>query len=261
MDALAASYAQAGYRPGRADAGQPAGLLPALAGAERARRSVVPLNPDLRPAELDYLVAHSGWPTPSWRPAARATLRSAAARHAALAGVVPESPAASRARRPAPRRRTDRPRTECALLYTSGTTGKPKGCVLSNDYFLARRPMVSRAGGLARSARAPSGCITPLPMVHMNAMAFSTMRHDDERRLHRPARPFPSATWWDSVRESGPPSSHYLGVMPSMLLARAAGRDRPRITPSVSASAPAWTARITRCSRSGSASRCSKPGR
>ena len=26
--------------------------------------------------------------------------------------------------------------SECALLYTSGTTGQPKGCVLTNDYFL-----------------------------------------------------------------------------------------------------------------------------
>ena len=31
---------------------------------------------------------------------------------------------------------------EAALLYTSGTTGSPKGCILTNTYFLEMRPLV-----------------------------------------------------------------------------------------------------------------------
>ena len=47
--------------------------------------------------------------------------------------------------------------TECALLYTSGTTGKPKGCLLSNFYFLNVGQRYLDEGGLcavrpARSA-------------------------------------------------------------------------------------------------------------
>ena len=83
--------------------------------------------------------------------------------------------AASRRTRAAGRPTPDRD-TECALLYTSGTTGRPKGCMLSNAYFLARRRVVRRLGDAVLGAAAiASGCITPLPLNHMNAMAFSTM--------------------------------------------------------------------------------------
>ena len=38
----------------------------------------------------------------------------------------------------------------CALLFTSGTTAKPKCCVLSNDYFLRIARLVRHAGRRGR---------------------------------------------------------------------------------------------------------------
>ena len=132
--------------------------------------SVVPLNPDLRQPELAYLIRHSG-----------ICLAVAAARHvrklheaASGCAVVTEDAAIP----PAPsqaRDETPGPSTECALLYTSGTTGKPKGCVLSNDYFLRCGRWYTEIGGLCALRPGEDRLITPLPMIHMNAMAYSTL--------------------------------------------------------------------------------------
>ena len=64
---------------------------------------------------------------------------------------------------------------EAALLYTSGTTGNPKGCVLPNTYFLLAGEWYRNAGGLAQLQEAGERMITPLPVFHMNAMAYSFM--------------------------------------------------------------------------------------
>ncbi|MDU0814769.1 AMP-binding protein, partial [Bacillus siamensis] len=65
--------------------------------------------------------------------------------------------------------------SQCALLYTSGTTGQPKGCVLTNTYFLYSGDWYRDVGGLIDLGRDGERMITPLPLFHMNAMAVSVM--------------------------------------------------------------------------------------
>src|SRR6185369_13705061 len=67
------------------------------------------------------------------------------------------------------------PNLECALLYTSGTTGRPKGCRLSNAYFLRAGEWYAGLSGVCSVRRGKERIITPLPLNHVNAMAFSTM--------------------------------------------------------------------------------------
>jgi acyl-CoA synthetase (AMP-forming)/AMP-acid ligase II len=217
---LRAAYAASGYgrghRVGLMLENRPAFFLHWLA-LNALGVSVVPLNPELRPAECDYLVRHS-----------EIVLAVAALPHvAALRAVAPDLAVIDEATAPpvAPRARPDTA-TECALLYTSGTTGRPKGCVLSNDYFLRAGAWYARAGGLC-ALHDGDRLITPLPLTHMNAMAYSSMAMIVTGGCIVQLDRFHPRSWWDAVRESRATIVHYLGVMPSMLLnATPDARDR-----------------------------------
>jgi acyl-CoA synthetase (AMP-forming)/AMP-acid ligase II len=178
--------------------------------------SVVPLNPELRDAELDYLIAHSELrlavvaPTHCERLQRRAALGAFAV---ALPGDALLPPAPFPARAGAPDNAT-----ECALLYTSGTTGKPKGCMLSNEYFVRCGRWYAELDGLCTLQNGVERLITPLPMVHVNAMAFSTLAMVLKGGCIIPLDRFHPRSWWQSVRESCATILHSLGVMPTMLL-------------------------------------------
>ncbi|HKW82529.1 MAG TPA: AMP-binding protein, partial [Burkholderiaceae bacterium] len=118
-------------------------------------------------------------------------------------------------------------RSECALLYTSGTTGRPKGCILTNRYFLHAGAWYAGIGGLAQLRAGEERMLTPLPLVHMNAMAYSTLAMVQTGGCLIALDRFHPGSWWASVRESRATVVHYLGVMPAMLMkAPAAASDR-----------------------------------
>jgi acyl-CoA synthetase (AMP-forming)/AMP-acid ligase II len=220
IDRLQASYAEAGYghghRVGLMLENRPAFFLHWLA-LNALGVSVVPLNPDLRPAECEYLIRHS-----------EIVLAVAAPRHlAALRAIAPDMPVIDDSTKPLPAPRPPGGTgTECALLYTSGTTGKPKGCVLSNDYYLRAGSWYAAAGGLC-ALQPGDRLLTPLPLTHMNAMAYSTMAMIVTGGCIVQLDRFHPRTWWNAVRESRASIVHYLGVMPSMLLGAASDpRDR-----------------------------------
>jgi acyl-CoA synthetase (AMP-forming)/AMP-acid ligase II len=61
--------------------------------------------------------------------------------------------------------------------------------------------------------------LTPLPMMHMNALAYSTMCMILSGGCLVLLDRFHPNTWWESVRQSRATIVHYLGVMPAILLA------------------------------------------
>ena len=182
--------------------------------------SIVPINPDYRHEELAYLLSHSEAVLAVTLPHRKADLERAAAtierpvpvvEADTVAAGVPEVPPTPPVSLP-PRQR------EAGLLYTSGTTGRPKGCILSNDYFLLLADWYMSEGGYVRFEPGRTRILTPLPMFHMNALCCSSMAMIASAGCIIQLDRFHPKSWWRDVAESGATIVHYLGVMPAILL-------------------------------------------
>jgi len=90
--------------------------------------------------------------------------------------------------------------------------------MLSNRYFLHAGQWYANVGGLAALRPGQERMLTPLPLVHMNAMAYSAMAMLLTGGCLILLDRFHPTTWWRSVRQSQATVVHYLGVMPAMLM-------------------------------------------
>ena len=160
--------------------------------------SIVPLNPDYRQAERDYILSHSEAGVVVTRDLLQGEFDPPAAAAPTGSG-------------------------ECALLYTSGTTGKPKGCLLGNFYFLEVGRRYIEDGDLCAVREGEERLITPLPLFHMNALAVSTTAMILCGGCVIQLDCFHPRSWWQDVARFDATIVHYLGVMPAILLAAPEG--------------------------------------
>ncbi|MDX2156728.1 MAG: AMP-binding protein [Hyphomicrobiaceae bacterium] len=231
---LAEDYASAGYGLGHRVAmlleNRPEHVLHRLA-LNSIGASCVPINPDYRAAETAYLLEHS-------EPALVLTIGSRQAQiEAALAesrhrpavwlpetGLsLPRACVAATSTRP-------EPATEAQILYTSGTTGRPKGCILSHGYEVSLGDWYAKLGGMAALRPGKDRIYNPLPLYHLNAGVVSLLGAVAAGCCQVQTDRFNPTRWWPEVKATRATIVHYLGIVAPMLLNQpVSGGDRDHV--------------------------------
>ncbi|QRG07348.1 AMP-binding protein [Xanthobacter dioxanivorans] len=224
VGALREAYGRAGFGHGHRVAmlldNRPEHLLHKLALAGLGI-CCVPVNPDYRPNELAYLIDHAEVDLAIVAPERREQLDAGLAVATAKPPVVPFDalellPAPARPRRADPVTGA----SAASILYTSGTTGRPKGCILSHGYELEAGAWYATRGQLARVSPDGERIYNPLPLYHVNSSVLSFFCAMLTGGCQIQSDRFHPDRWWTEVRETRATIVHYLGVVVPMLLAR-----------------------------------------
>ncbi len=104
------------------------------------------------------------------------------------------------------------------IVYTSGTTSRPKGCVISNESCLEAGRSYVEAGGLLSLVSERERLYVPLPTFHMNATVLALNAMLRQRGCLICTDRFRASTWWREIRETRATGVHYLGLIPPVLL-------------------------------------------
>ena len=216
-------YAEAGYGPGHRVAimfeQRPEFIFHHFA-LNALGCSTVPMSPDHRPEELTYQLEHSEACLALSIPERIADVRAAAGALTKPIPVVPFDDLSHALPRPSTRPLATAldGATEAALLYTSGTTGKPKGCVLSNEYFHTFGGSFLWRGGRLALREGEERLYNPLPLHHANCLSISLpCMLLAGGCLIFPDR-FHASSFWHDVVTCDVTALQFQGVIPAILL-------------------------------------------
>jgi acyl-CoA synthetase (AMP-forming)/AMP-acid ligase II len=230
---LSETYARAGYGPGHRVAtlleNRPEHILHKLA-LNGLGACCVPINPDYRAGETAYLLEHS-------KPDLLLTIgaREGQVREA-LAQSGHQPPVALSERVPGPLPKASRavagdgptPETPASILYTSGTTGRPKGCILSHGYEVSVGFWYTSLGGLATIRQGQERIYNPLPLYHANAGVVSLMGAIVSGNCQIQPDRFHPHMWWREIAQTRATIVHYLGIIAPLLLGQPASAEDRR---------------------------------
>ena len=182
--------------------------------------SWVPINPDYRPSELAYVLADSAADLivigREFVDLAQAALELLDKAPPIL--VLGEKFSPPPPNRPAPLSGMPTPEGEASLLYTSGTTGRPKGCILSHEYELSVGHWYAEIGGQLNIREGEERVYNPLPLFHLNAAIVLFFGMVLTGNCHISTARFSRSRWWNEISETRATGCHYLGiVVPSLM--------------------------------------------
>ncbi len=233
IEELAAIYREAGYGLGHRVAtlleNRPEYVLHKLA-LNSIGVCCVPINPDYRTGEIAYLLEHSEPELVVVLAERERQLMDASTQSARRPRVVVSDEFAvgtAKAARPA-RGAEPVPDTPASILYTSGTTGPPKGCALSHGYEVASGAWYASLGGLAGLRTREDRIYNPLPLYHVNSAVVSLMGAILTGNCQIQPDRFHPQRWWSEVAETRATIVHYLGVIAPLLLNQPPGEDERR---------------------------------
>jgi crotonobetaine/carnitine-CoA ligase len=222
VTALAEAYRAKGYGHGHRAAmlidNRPEHFLHKLA-LNTLGIGCVPINPDYRASEIAYLLDHSEADLAIVAPERRAQFEAGAAAgsHAPPFALFDEIATLAPAVR-APRDAAVSAQSEASILYTSGTTGRPKGCILSHGYELASGAWYASMGGMATFHAEGERIYNPLPVYHVNSSIVSFYGALLSGSCQIQSDRFAPTRWWPEVRQTRASVVHYLGIIIPLLL-------------------------------------------
>ena len=113
-----------------------------------------------------------------------------------------------------------RPADLACFIYTAGTTGPSKGCMLPHNYIVALADQIARAW----QRRPDDVVITPLPLFHFNAISVCVVGTLVVGGKAAIARRFSVSRFWPEVRRTGATMASMLG---SLAILVADAEDHP----------------------------------
>ena len=180
-------------------------------GAIYAGYIVSPVNLLAQDAQLEYTLAHSGtrlvFAAPEFVDRLRALFRRTNNPVQVRATdpdrlELPQQPPASLA--------AVEPQTPAMLMYTSGTTGEPKGVLLSHGNMIHAARVVAAAQGLSADDRV----LSSLPLYHINGQCIATVSPVvSGGSIVMPHR-FSASQWWPLVERYRPT---WLNMVPTII--------------------------------------------
>ena len=104
--------------------------------------------------------------------------------------------------------------SEAIIIYTSGTSGKPKGCLLTHGNLIANARQISQWLGFTEEDR----LLSVMPLFHMNAVSVTTMAALYAGGSTVVSPKFSASRFWQIVSDFQVTSFGSVATMLSMLL-------------------------------------------